>query len=226
MNPTPDCTHAQAALQSLLSDGREPSASDLEHLSTCPDCRAMAQRIQNLLSAMPEPTPSEEGQPHMNVHDALHDELTRQSNRHLGFQLFGLTMLVGGFTAFWAWALKDPMTGWSWSVALLLIALFTVPVMLLLALSRLPRAHRVYKRLREGRMLSGVCMGLAERTSTPVWAWRVGFVALAFIVPNSMFLYAVLASIMPVHPEDRAGLLRFRIARWFRRLRGGSTKAA
>jgi phage shock protein PspC (stress-responsive transcriptional regulator) len=222
MNPTPDCDHAQAALQSLISEGREPSASDLEHLSTCPTCLAMVHRIQTLLGATPEPAPAEEGSPHMD----FHDELKRQSARHLGFQVFGIMALVGGFAAFWAWALKDPMTGWGWSASLFLICLFAIPVLLLLTFTRLPRKYRVYKRLGKGRMLSGVCMGLSERTGTSVWAWRLGFVLLSLLIYDVIFLYAVMALTMPVHPDDRAELLRFRIARWFRGLRQHTAETA
>ncbi len=222
MIPSSDCTRAQAALQALLTEGLEPNTSDLEHLSTCPICRATAQRIQTLLSPISEPTLSPEGSPRMD----LHDELKRQSARHLGFQMFGVTLLAGGFTAFWAWALKDPSTGWSWLVALSLLGLTSIPALLVLLLSRVPRKFRMYRRLGEGRMVSGVCLGLAERTHTPVWVWRVGTLAGISFFSDAALLYFLMAFTMPVHPEDRAGLLRFRIARWLRGLRMGGARTA
>jgi phage shock protein PspC (stress-responsive transcriptional regulator) len=75
-------------------------------------------------------------------------------------------------------------------------------------------------------MISGVCADLAERTATPIWAWRVGFLVALFLASDVVALYFLLAFTMPIHPEDRAGLLRFRVARWFRRLLYRSEGAA
>ena len=36
-------------------------------------------------------------------------------------------------------------------------------------------------------------------------------------------MYILMDLVMPVHPEDRPGLFRFRVARWWRGLRGASS---
>lgn len=72
-----------------------------------------------------------------------------------------------------------------------------------------------YKRLRKGRMLSGVCLGIAERTSVPVGIIRLVFLVLVFARLSGVLLYVVLDLLMRVHPDDRATLLRFRLRRWW-----------
>lgn len=72
-----------------------------------------------------------------------------------------------------------------------------------------------YKRLRDGRQLSGVCMGIAERTGVPVSIIRLAFIVLVLAKLSGFVLYIVLDLLMEVHPDDRASLLRFRIRRWW-----------
>jgi len=79
----------------------------------------------------------------------------------------------------------------------------------------------VYKRMR-GRQLSGICQGLSEATRVPVWIWRMAFVGLVFLKGAGLILYLLLDVVLPIHPDDRAGLLRFRIARWWRSRRASA----
>jgi phage shock protein PspC (stress-responsive transcriptional regulator) len=72
-----------------------------------------------------------------------------------------------------------------------------------------------YKRLRKGYMLSGICLGIAERTKVPVGVIRLAFLVLAFAKMSGVLLYVVLDLLMQVHPDDRATLLRFRLRRWW-----------
>ena len=83
-----------------------------------------------------------------------------------------------------------------------------------------------YKRLRHGRQLSGVCLGIAEETGLPVWVVRLVFVLLAFGKMFGVALYLILDLLMEIHPDDRRLLLRFRIRRWWRSRRPGSTATA
>ena len=63
-------------------------------------------------------------------------------------------------------------------------------------------------RTREGRMIAGVCAGLAERFEISVTVIRLGFV-LAFLLGfgTSLLLYVVLWIVMPEEPEPRARAL-------------------
>jgi phage shock protein PspC (stress-responsive transcriptional regulator) len=81
--------------------------------------------------------------------------------------------------------------------------------------------HRFYRRLGPGRWLEGVCLGIAETME-----WRVAYVRLAFVLAAifskglAVLVYLICASAMAVHPADRQYLLRFKIARLWRRMRG------
>lgn len=75
----------------------------------------------------------------------------------------------------------------------------------------------LYKRLYGGRMLSGVCQGLAEEMNISATLVRLLFLALLFLQLGGLFLYLILDAAMQVHPDDRIHMWRFRIARWFRR---------
>jgi hypothetical protein len=61
-------------------------------------------------------------------------------------------------------------------------------------------------------------IGLSQVTPIPLWVWRLGFVLLAYL-RFGLWIYILVMLAMPVHPEDRPHLLRFRLARWWRGLR-------
>lgn len=80
--------------------------------------------------------------------------------------------------------------------------------------------RRVYKRLR-GRMVSGVCRGLSQAYGINVWLLRLLMLAwLVYHHRSALLIYLALDFALPVHPEDRMLLLRFRISRWWKRMRG------
>jgi len=57
-------------------------------------------------------------------------------------------------------------------------------------------------RPRQGRVLAGVCAGLAHRFGIDPWAARLLFLALLLIPGSQLILYPVLWIVMP--NEDRA----------------------
>jgi len=101
------------------------------------------------------------------------------------------------------------------AVAVIISLFFGGPVLLLITSIRSMSPGKIYKRL-QGRQISGVCQGLSEAWNAPVWVIRMVFVALTFGKGIGLLLYLVLDVVLPIHPADRAGLLRFRIARWWR----------
>lgn len=105
------------------------------------------------------------------------------------------------------------------ALALAIAVLFATPVVGLMSFGRteLQGRPRLYKRLGPGREVSGVCLGLAERTGWPVLAFRLLFLALMFVKGFGFWLYLLFDLAMPIHPSDRQFLLRFRIARMWRR---------
>jgi hypothetical protein len=71
------------------------------------------------------------------------------------------------------------------------------------------------------------CIGLAEKTNTSVIWWGIGFVISIFIPSIHLsFIYILLFLAMPVHPDDRQYLLRFKIARWWHRIRNKKAMTA
>ncbi|HEX7704999.1 MAG TPA: PspC domain-containing protein [Thermoanaerobaculia bacterium] len=71
-----------------------------------------------------------------------------------------------------------------------------------------------YKRLRKGRQISGVCLGIAETYGYSPWTVRLVFVLLVLMKLSGLLLYLLLDLLMEVHPDDRQHLLRFRFRRW------------
>jgi phage shock protein PspC (stress-responsive transcriptional regulator) len=90
------------------------------------------------------------------------------------------------------------------------------PFLLILLLARAARTaeKRWYKRLKPGRQLSGVCLGLAERFGWNVTIVRLVFLVALFFDGLGLWVYLVLELAMPVHPDDRQYMLRFRLRRW------------
>lgn len=211
MNPSRTCLDARQALHALLLDGGEPAPPLLDHWRQCPDCRSLVERLLEATAPLEPPAGSDAPDA------ALKAELKRQAGRALRFRMLlglGLTLAVLAALALLspeAFRALQPADG------LLLLGLFTLPLLLVIPIGLLPRRYALYKRLKPGRVLSGVCLGLSERTGTPAWPWRVAFVLAGLAFPYAALLYALLAVGMPVHPEDRVHLLRFRLARRFHR---------
>jgi phage shock protein PspC (stress-responsive transcriptional regulator) len=214
MTSAPACLDARAALRALVIDGAEPSAEALAHWTACPDCRSLAAAVTRQLDALGEDASA----PQSGVNTmALDHEVKRQARRRLWMKAAVLVVLslvaTGGTMA----AVGVEWAGWSWAVGAGVVALIGLVGLLTVLLARTPARHRLYRRLGPARMISGVCAGLGERTGAPVWAWRLGFLAALFVQSEVVAAYFLLAFTMPIHPEDRAGLLRFRVARWLRR---------
>jgi phage shock protein PspC (stress-responsive transcriptional regulator) len=66
-------------------------------------------------------------------------------------------------------------------------------------------AHQGLVRPREGRVLGGVCSGLARRFGIGPWTARLLFVLLLMVIPGSQILiYPVLWILMPSEETVRA----------------------
>jgi phage shock protein PspC (stress-responsive transcriptional regulator) len=107
--------------------------------------------------------------------------------------------------------------------AVFIAILVAAPLLLLFEVvaSARTRTGRVfYQRLKPGHLISGVCLGIAEATNVSVTMVRLAFLALFLLKGLGLVVYIVCALAMPVHPDDRQYLLRFRMARAFRRMAG------
>lgn len=69
-----------------------------------------------------------------------------------------------------------------------------------------PAVSREWYRLKDGKMLAGVCAGLAEQFGVAVTAVRLALVLLALLGFGwGVLIYAVLWVIMPYRPENQSG---------------------
>lgn len=212
------CARALDGLRLALEAGARLDAETHAHLGHCPSCRSsLGVALEDLDSGLEAAPGFDEARAETEVH--------RQHRRRLVWRSLGIATAL--FAVLVAVLVGLPpsrpvlLDGTS-ALALLLLGVM-VAIALAVGLARAPARLGLYKRVGPGRQLSGVCLGLARRTGTPVWAWRVGFLLLC-VLPGlghaaGLWLYLVMDLAMPIHPEDRAHLLRFRLARWWRSLR-------
>jgi phage shock protein PspC (stress-responsive transcriptional regulator) len=222
-----NCKEAIAELMLSIDTNAPTSEEARAHLRECEHCRA-------LLASVSEQLPAEEASVESSA-TAAEAAVARERKKLLTQRaiaipasviVFGLLMLI-------------PLRGHTGlgTAELALIALVGVfisiivgaPLLLLfsaIAHARTPGGQRrFYKRLGPGRWVDGVCSGIAEATG-----WNVALVRLAFALGMwfkgiGLLAYIVCSLAMPVHPADRQYLLRFRIARAWRRMRHATDDA-
>lgn len=207
-----NCSTTINALLDYLRNGTPLSAEVEDELRHCDDCTALVRRAQHLgalLDDAPEPALAD-AQTAALAQSAESEVLHRRRRRIF---ITALAVFIISIAAGIATATRAPLHH---PVAIGVIVSFLLggPMLLLLAAIRSMSPGKIFKRL-EGRELSGVCRGLSEASGVPVWVLRTAFVALVFAKGAGLILYLLLDLIMPIHPADRANLLRFRIARWW-----------
>ena len=215
------CSDAMTELLRLVHEG-EPLGAARAHLASCARCAETldtAMRVQSMLAA----EAATENADANAVSSAAIREVRRRNRLRTTVIAF-LGVLV---VAFFTWIFIRRGTA-AIPLAVAVVALGSV-IAGLAALGlwvyravrapdpeRPERLPRLYKRLRPGYQLSGVCLGLSEQTGIPVGTIRLLFVVLAFVKGAGIILYVLLDLFLPVHPADRRNLLRFRVARWLR----------
>lgn len=213
-----NCNEAVSALVASLERGDPMTAEQREHIRTCERCRELldsAKQFQSLLAGNGIQPPSVD-----NTVAAAEEEVrqARLKRRILVAIGAGALAIVGVIAFFALFLMRIELGIPKMAVAGIGVAAVTTIALTVLAVVR--RANRegkrLYKRLKPGRMLSGVCLGLAEATGANVTLLRLVAVALFFADGIGFWLYLLLDLIMPVHPDDRQYLLRFRIRRWLR----------
>jgi len=222
-----NCKEAVAALVASLESGVPMTAEQREHIRTCERCRELldsAKQFQALLGGNGIHPPAVDA-----VAVAAEREVRRAQKRR--------TVAVAFAVALVAWVgialLIDRAGGLARSEAFLvsgagiaIALLLGVPFLLLFSAARKPE-NRWYRRLTPGQQLCGVCLGLADH-----FHWNVNYVRLAFVAGVlvlhgfAVFTYLALYIAMPVHPDDRRYLLRFRLRRWWQRRNGGAANQA
>jgi phage shock protein PspC (stress-responsive transcriptional regulator) len=128
---------------------------------------------------------------------------------------FAAVSLVAGAAVMWYRAMPPQLALPATAVLTVLAAL---PLLLAFLQKRSERGSFAVCTRHRAPHLLGVCLGLSAAWGVSVWLVRTAFVALACAAGLGAVIYLGLAVVLPVHPEDRAGLWRFRIERQFRRL--------
>jgi len=203
------CSSTISALLGHLENGTPLTPGVEDELRACNSCSDLVRRAQRLGSLLDNAEPVADARIDTL---AVESEVTRRHRRRLYWSAFAVlvaSVALGLFVATRG-QLHHPV-----AVAVIVAVFFGGPVLLVIASIRSMSPGKIYKRL-EGRQVSGVCRGLAEAWGAPVWVIRMAFVALLFGKGIGLLLYLVLDVVLPIHPADRAGLLRFRIARWWR----------
>jgi phage shock protein PspC (stress-responsive transcriptional regulator) len=212
------CARAESNVARYLTEGTSLDESVLAHMKDCGECAATLQRAQALGNLLENGAANSSA---VVVDTNLSPVLTREvaaavKRRLLVRAVLALAVIVVGYY-FWVRIESGPGLNNPTAVWVIGMLFFTLP---LLAAAKTAGVDvgpaRVYKRIR-GRQLSGVCQGLGESFAIPVWILRMAFIALTFLSGWTIVLYLILDVIMQIHPDDRSELLRFRIARWWKR---------
>jgi phage shock protein PspC (stress-responsive transcriptional regulator) len=222
-----NCNDAIAALVSSLEQGTVTTAEQREHIRNCPRCRPLLDSARQMVEDR-QSCLSEEGQagsPVLHIEEAVaaaEGELHRVRARRVVRVLIGIAISIGVAAGIMLYPLPLPWelsNGlWVLGMAALISAGFFIPILGMIYLFRATARRRMYKRLKPGRMIFGVCLGIAEALNYNVVTVRAFFVLLlAFSGGLGFWGYMAFHMAMPVHPDDRQYLLRFRLRRWLAR---------
>ena len=215
-----NCKEAVAALVASLESGKEMTEEQREHIRTCTRCRELldsAKQFESLLEGNGIETP-----PLDPVVSTAEDEVRRRRERRAIGVCIGILLILGAAAVWMLIASGEAPPGEASAVvagAVGIALLMLTPIFIIFYVVRrsVGGKARLYKRLGKGRQLSGVCLGLAEATKLNVTAIRAVFLVLLFFDGAGLWLYLILDLAMPVHPEDRQHLWRFKVRRWMQR---------
>lgn len=212
-----NCNEAVAALVASLESGSPMTEAQRTHVLTCDRCRELldsAKEFQNALGGNGIAVPPVE--PAL----AAAEEETRRRRFHRSVKvlvalgaMLALIFLFVPVTAGLAFGERFVVL----VIAFAISAGFALPLIAVFLLTRGSATRPPwYRRLGPGHVLSGIALGVSERIDVNVNIVRLVFVALIFMGGGiGVWLYALLWVAMPVHPEDRQYMLRFRLRRWW-----------
>lgn len=213
------CKEAMAAVVNVVQTGGAIPDEQREHLKTCARCRELLESANQFDAAIHDEHVPDPAIDETRIAGAVRGVHLREILRRSGVAALVAVIVVGG-VGFYINRI-DELPLMTFAAMIVVAALLSmVPVILfclLLAALRDRNGNRIYKRLKPGRALSGVCLGLSEATGISVNVYRLAFVALTFVEGAGILLYIVLDLAMPVHPDDRQHLLRFKLRRMMQR---------
>jgi phage shock protein PspC (stress-responsive transcriptional regulator) len=215
-----NCKDSVAGLVASLESDQAMSDEAREHIRTCERCGDLidsARRFQTLLAGdgieppILDPTLA-----------AAELEVQRRRWRRAIAVGAGIVLILAAAVAWMLIAAREvpPLEAiLVVSGGVMIGVLMLTPLALIWHFVRRSRngTPQLYKRLKRGRWISGVCLGIAERADVNVNLVRLVFVLLLFFQMIGFWLYLMLGLAMPVHPDDRQFLWRFRLRRWWQR---------
>jgi len=224
-----NCNEAVAALVASLESGIPMTAEQRDHIRTCERCRELldsAKQFQSLLGGNGIQPPAVDA-----AAVAAEKEVRRAQTRRTVAVGFAVAVVAWIGLALLMWRVGDLAASEAFLVAgagIGIAFLVGMPFLLLFAVARAARTpeHRWYRRLKPGKQIGGVCLGLAEHFHWNVTTVRLAFVAAFFFHGLGFWVYLALHVAMPVHPDDRQYLLRFRFRRWLDRRSGQAEHGA
>lgn len=211
-----DCTNAMAALVGAVDEGTMSEAARA-HLRTCVRCK-------ELLGSLRAEDPVRETT--IDHTAALAEEEVRRVRRWAIIKkIIGVTAALAVAAVLTIVVLSEDLgVGERVLVffgGLAIATLIAAPLLLILGavhgITRPRNGRPLYRRLGEGRMISGVCLGISEATNWNLTILRLAFLALIFFDGVGILIYILLALFMPVYPGDREHMLRFKLRRRFGR---------
>ena len=214
-----ECSRVLDAVVTSLREGSAPSAESTAHLSSCDDCRRVIAGLRELEAelAVEGGTELSSDSVEAAVEETVEMTETAARRRRWGRAIVGAAVAAAAASAVYVVNESDP----GFPLPVIIATVIGPPLVLGILFAALHALFRsrnrpLYKRLRPGRQLDGVCLGLSEATGAPVLIFRLAFLALLFVNGSGFWLYILCSLMMPVHPADRQNLLRFRIARAWR----------
>jgi phage shock protein PspC (stress-responsive transcriptional regulator) len=222
-----NCKEAIAELMLSIDTNASTGEEARAHLRECERCRA-------LLASISEQLPAEEAVIESSA-TAAEAAVARERKKLLTRRVIAILAPVIAFGLLMLIPLRGRTgLGTTELLVLALVGIFIAiiigaPLLLLfsaVANARTPDGQRrCYRRLGPGRWVDGVCLGIAEATGWNVVLLRIAFTAGMWFKGIGLLAYIVCSLAMPVHPADRQYLLRFRIARAWRRMRHATDDA-
>ena len=213
------CKDAMAALVHVVEQGGAIPDEQREHIKHCARCRELLESADQFQSTIEEPPMREPAVDEQRLASEVRGVRMRDRVRRssvaaiIAFMTVSVLTIVFGRIKEADAAVLLGVAGFAVAITVMVVA----AVHVLFGSLRDRQGNRIYKRLGPGRMLSGVCLGLSEATGVPVMLLRLAFIALSFGEGIGIVLYILLELAMPVHPDDRQHLLRFKLRRMWQR---------
>lgn len=223
----PQCSVTSRDVTKYISSGAAIPPEQLQHIRGCSECAALVTRADQL-SALLEMSALQATQREATLNDgsaAVDAAVLATHRRRQLLRLVVAAAIVVIAVGSWIMTgtLMHPRHRTAVWIAMMILFAGPLVVVYMTAGLEIIRETRFYKSMK-GRELSGVCRGISDATGVPVWVVRMVFVATMFLKGTGLVAYLLLDLFLPIRPEDRGDLLRFRLMRWWQQRQRGAAE--